>query len=137
MPCWLIRTLPVFSTSEHHTTVRPEPGSSACNTCEHQYTVCQFGHHGQLVTSNNNGCYSFIKLRLTNDQRFFEFDIVAEYTSDLLLEMDGGEECHPEISAHSKGTGKTFGYLALQLLAEHGKNQQLQACRCNANLSVL
>lgn len=59
---------------------------------------------------------------LTNDQRFVEFDIMAEYSSGTLLEVDAWDEFSPEVSKHRKGTGKTFGYLALQLLAEYEKS---------------
>ena len=59
---------------------------------------------------------------LTNDQRFIDFDIMADYKTEVLLEVDGWDEFSPVISEHCKGTGKSFGYIALQLLAEFGKS---------------
>jgi uncharacterized membrane protein (DUF106 family) len=59
---------------------------------------------------------------LTNDQRFIKFDAMADYKSSVILEVDGWGEYSPVVSEHCKGTGKSFGYLALQLLAEYGKS---------------
>ncbi len=59
---------------------------------------------------------------LTNDRRFIAFDVMADYKSGVLLEVDGWDEFSPVISEHCKGTGQSFGYLALQLLAEYGKS---------------
>ena len=58
---------------------------------------------------------------LTNDQRFIDFDVMADYKTSVLLEVDGWDEFSPVISEHCKGIGKSFGYLARELLAEHGK----------------
>lgn len=59
---------------------------------------------------------------LTCNRRFISFDIMADYKTDVLLEVDGWDEFSPVINEHCKGTGKSFGYLALQLLAEYGKS---------------
>jgi len=56
---------------------------------------------------------------LTMDKRFYEFDIMANYETGLLIEIESWEEIHPIVSKHCKGTGKSFGYLALKLLVEH------------------
>lgn len=59
---------------------------------------------------------------LTNDRRFIEFDVMADYNSGVLLEVDGWDEFSPVISEHCKGIGKSFAYLALQLFAEQGRS---------------
>jgi len=56
---------------------------------------------------------------LTTDKRFYEFDIMADYSTGILIDVDGWEEVRPLVSQYSKGTGKSFGYLALKLLAEY------------------
>ncbi|WP_428242712.1 hypothetical protein [Gynuella sp.] len=59
---------------------------------------------------------------LTCDRRFVDFDVMADYKTGILLEVGGWDEYSPVISEHCKGTGKSFGYLALQLLTEYGKS---------------
>ncbi|MFT6190138.1 MAG: hypothetical protein ACJAZ6_001973 [Oleispira sp.] len=59
---------------------------------------------------------------LTQDERFIEFDIMADYKTGVLLEVDGWEEITPAITVNGKGTGKSFGYLALQLLSKNKKS---------------
>ncbi len=53
---------------------------------------------------------------LTDDERFFEIDIMADYQMGQLIEVEEFTEVFPEITAHNKGTGKSFGYLALAVL---------------------
>ena len=53
---------------------------------------------------------------LTNDRKFFEFDIMAEYSSNFLIDVDEWIEVHPTIKERCKGTGKSSAYLALELL---------------------
>lgn len=59
---------------------------------------------------------------LRSDEKFIDFEVMADYKTDALLEIDGWVEFIPAISKHCKGTGKSFGYLALQLLAEYGQS---------------
>ncbi|AFV00774.1 hypothetical protein [Simiduia agarivorans] len=59
---------------------------------------------------------------LTKSQVFIEFDVMADYQSGKLLEVDGWDVVNPAINAYNKGTGKSFGYLALQLLSEYEKS---------------
>ena len=59
---------------------------------------------------------------LTNDKRFIEFDVMADYKTDVLLEVDAWGEFTTNLSVNCKGTGKSFGYLALQLLAEYDRS---------------
>ena len=56
---------------------------------------------------------------LTYDKRFFDIDIMADYKTHQLLEIDELCETFPEISAHCKGTGKSSAYLALELLERY------------------
>ncbi|MFK8013472.1 MAG: hypothetical protein AB8B80_15645, partial [Marinicellaceae bacterium] len=56
---------------------------------------------------------------LTYDKRFFDIDIMADYKTHQLIEIDGFCEVFPEISAHCKGTGKSPAYLALELLENY------------------
>ena len=58
---------------------------------------------------------------LTTSKHFYEFNIMADYSIGVLIEVDSWEEVHPLVSEHCKGTGKSFGYLALTLLAEYEK----------------
>ena len=37
---------------------------------------------------------------LTNDQRFIDFDVMADYKTSVLLEVDGWDEFSPVISEH-------------------------------------
>lgn len=73
---------------------------------------------------------------LTTDKHFYEFDVMANYSTGKLLEVDSWEQVHPLVSEHCKGTGKSFGYLALELLAEYDKvnkalNMEAQNTRSN------
>ena len=80
---------------------------------------------GLLVSCSSvpeQGGNQWMGIWLTNGQEFIEFDVVADYKSGGLLEIDGWDVFSPAISEHCKGTGKSFGYLALQLLAEYGKS---------------
>jgi hypothetical protein len=56
---------------------------------------------------------------LTNEKRFFDIDIMADYKTHQLIEIEGFIEVFPEISAHCKGTGKSPAYLALELLENY------------------
>jgi hypothetical protein len=56
---------------------------------------------------------------LTYEKRFFKIEIMADYKTHQLLEIDGFIEDFPEISAHCKGTGKSPTYLALELLESY------------------
>jgi len=47
---------------------------------------------------------------LTYDKRFFDIEIMADYNTHQLLEIDGFCEAFPETSAHCKGTGKSPTY---------------------------
>ena len=58
---------------------------------------------------------------LTSDKRFFEFDVMADYSSGELLEVDQWYEYQPTVSAHCKGIGKSHAYIALELLGKFGK----------------
>lgn len=53
---------------------------------------------------------------LTKDQRFYSIKVIANYKSHELIDIEEFKEFHPEITAHNKGTGKSFGYLALNVL---------------------
>lgn len=53
---------------------------------------------------------------LTNDKRFHYIDVVADYKNHELIDIEEFKEFYPEITAHNKGTGKSFGYLALNVL---------------------
>lgn len=53
---------------------------------------------------------------LNKDQCFYSIDVVADYKSHELIDIEEFKEFYPEIAAHNKGTGKSFGYLALQVL---------------------
>lgn len=64
----------------------------------------------------------WIGVWLTSNQRFFEFEVMADRVSGELLEIDAWKETNPWVSAHRRGAGKTFGYLALQLLSEYEKS---------------
>ena len=64
----------------------------------------------------------WIGVWLTGNSRFFEFEVMADQVSGELLEIDAWGEFSPEISAHRRGTGETFGYLALRLLAAYEKS---------------
>lgn len=59
---------------------------------------------------------------LTSDKQFFEFDVMADYSSGELLEVDEWYEYQPNISAHCKGTGKSDAYIALELLEKFKKS---------------
>lgn len=77
---------------------------------------------GLLISCSSvpeQGGSQWMGIWLTKDEHFFEFDIMAEYTTGKLIAVDEWKEVKPKISAHQKGTGKTLGYLALQLLAEY------------------
>ncbi|OZG75460.1 hypothetical protein BTA51_03550 [Hahella sp. CCB-MM4] len=57
---------------------------------------------------------------LTFNECFYAFEIAAERSTGRLLEIDVWERITPEISIHSKGVGKSPGFIALSLLAEYG-----------------
>ncbi|MBT2788625.1 MULTISPECIES: hypothetical protein [unclassified Halomonas] len=61
----------------------------------------------------------WIGVWITGDRRFFEFDVMADRASGELLRVDAWEEFSPEMSAHRRGIGETFGYLALRLLTAY------------------
>lgn len=56
---------------------------------------------------------------LTYKKRFFNIEIMADYKTQKLLEIDGFIEDFPEITAHCKGVGKSPAYLALELLESY------------------
>jgi len=53
---------------------------------------------------------------LTFDKKFYDIDIMADYKTNKLIEIDEFNEIFPKISSHCKGIGKSSGYLALELL---------------------
>jgi len=80
---------------------------------------------GMLVSCSSvpeQGGNQWMGTWLTFDRRFIDFDVMADYKTGVLLEVDGWDEFSPVISEHCKGTGKSFGYLALQLLGEYCKS---------------
>lgn len=59
---------------------------------------------------------------LSNDKRFYEFDVIADRSTNKLIEIDEWKEFNPEISANLKGIGKSSAYIALELLSEFVKS---------------
>ncbi|MFK8012396.1 MAG: hypothetical protein AB8B80_10165 [Marinicellaceae bacterium] len=53
---------------------------------------------------------------LTFDKQFYDIDIMANYKTNKLIEIDEFNEIFPKVSSHCKGIGKSSGYLALELL---------------------
>ncbi len=56
---------------------------------------------------------------LTYDKRFFEIEILANYHTHELIEIDELGENFPLVSAQCKGTGKSSAFLALELLESY------------------
>jgi len=56
---------------------------------------------------------------LTYSEKFYEFEVLIDSKSKQIVEIESWEELNPEINARKKGTGKTHGFIALELLAEY------------------
>ncbi|WNZ54940.1 hypothetical protein QT397_18965 [Microbulbifer sp. MKSA007] len=59
---------------------------------------------------------------LTKKKEFYEFDVMTDRANKELLEIDGWSRVYHEVSAHSKGIGKTPAFIALELLSEYGQS---------------
>jgi len=57
---------------------------------------------------------------LATNNTFYEFEVLTNQESTIIIEVESWLEVNPEISAHKKGIGKTPAYIALELLSEHG-----------------
>ena len=55
---------------------------------------------------------------LSAEKRFFRFAGTLTRGMRAQFHMEQWEPASPAVSAHEPGTGKTFGYLALEVLAE-------------------
>ena len=76
---------------------------------------------GLLISASDipeEGGMQWMGTWLTKDKKFFEFDIMAESASNLLIEVDERIEVFPELNEHCKGTRKSTAYIALELLEE-------------------
>jgi hypothetical protein len=62
-----------------------------------------------------NVCYG---IWLTSDERFIDFEVEIARGSQRILSVDRWEEKTKEttVSLHQRGTGKSFGFLALDVL---------------------
>ena len=56
---------------------------------------------------------------LTYSEKFYEFEVLTDWKSRQVIEIESWKELIPEINAHKKGTGKTHGFIALELLSEY------------------
>ena len=55
---------------------------------------------------------------LSDDRRFYHFAGTLTRGTRAQFQMEQWEHVSPEVSAHEPGTGKTFAYLALEVLEE-------------------
>ena len=55
---------------------------------------------------------------LTSDKRFFRFAGTLSRGTRAQFQMEEWVQVSPKIGAHERGTGKTFAYLALEVLSE-------------------
>ncbi|WP_154724489.1 hypothetical protein [Thiothrix nivea] len=62
----------------------------------------------------------FSGLWLTNSHEFWQFSVIVNRTDKTLIGVDSFNNITSTvvISAHTKGTGKSFGYLAIEVLDE-------------------
>jgi hypothetical protein len=55
---------------------------------------------------------------VTQDHQFYRFSGMLAYRTRAIFELEEWEQVSPKVSAHERGTGKTFAFLALEVLAE-------------------
>lgn len=62
---------------------------------------------------------------LTSDGRFYNIEAMIEYGTHHLLYVEKIEDASSEIvvSEHQRGTGRSFGAIALEVLKAHGPGQ--------------
>ena len=53
---------------------------------------------------------------VSNSELFYEFEVLTDYESRHIKEIELWEQVNPEISGHKKGVGKTPAFIALELL---------------------
>ena len=55
---------------------------------------------------------------VTQNHQFYRFSGTLAYRTRAMFEMEEWKKVSPKVSAHERGTGKTFAFLALEVLAE-------------------
>jgi hypothetical protein len=59
---------------------------------------------------------------LSVSKRFYNFEVLTNADSTKVIDVEAWQEVVFDISAKSKGTGKTHAYIALELLSEYTKS---------------
>ena len=59
---------------------------------------------------------------LSVSKKFYNFEVLTNTDSTKVIDVEAWQEVAPDISANSKGIGKTQAYIALELLSEHTKS---------------
>jgi hypothetical protein len=55
---------------------------------------------------------------VSDDRRFFRFEGTLVRSSRTLFRLEAWDQISPTVSEHERGTGKTFAFLALEVLDE-------------------
>ena len=68
---------------------------------------------------------------VSDDRRFFRFEGTLNRDSRSLFSLKVWEQVSPVVSEHDRGTGKTFAFLALEVLSEMNSrpNKSLERTR--------
>lgn len=78
----------------------------------------------RYVMEHGQGGYDCGGLWLSSDSQFWVFSVVLSYEESKIIELEEFENVTSsiQVSAHLKGIGKSFGFLAVEVLHAMGNN---------------